>query len=374
MSGMISTPRKMNSKAMVAILALASCGVLLFGAEQTLENPAKPAAKNAGRILKLKETIRIEDSGGEYFFKYPRIVKTASDGSLFVYDMDQLLQFDAQGRYLRNYFNKGQGPGELNYVSDYDFAPDRLIVHSNSPNKLVWFDLQGKLVKEVSLATLASRLKFVFFQDGMLWFFKDIYPSPTGKSEAVDMHQVLVAVSEDGREATETAAFINKAFVAGGAMVYQSLYQVPFMRRYIYISTSREYALHVFDTQSKTVLKTFARRYDRVKRPPGSQSASITSQDGTRYEAPGSEYLEDVNGLYVYKDVLWATTSTKAKNKGVFVDVFDQEGRYVDAFWLKLDGSLLGVCGDDIFVLEKNTDETLRIAGYRVVDDETPSM
>jgi len=373
MSGMISGPRKKNSKAMVAILALAACGVRLLGG-QTFENPSKPVARNAGRILKLKESVRIEDVGGEYFFRYPRIIKMAPDGSFFLYDSGQLLQFDSQGRYLHNYYKKGQGPGELGNVSDFDFTPERVIVHSNSPNKLVWFDLQGKLVKEVSLATLASQLRFVFFQDGTSWFFKDIYPPPTGKAESFDMRQVLLAVTEDGREASEMAAFINKAFVAGGAIVYQSLNQVPFKRRYIYISTSREYALHVFDTQSKTVLKTFARRYDRVKRPPGSQSASITAQDGTRYEAPGSEYSEDVSGLYAYKQVLWATTSTKAKDKGVFVDVFDQEGRYVDAFWLKLDGSLLGVCGDDIFVLEKNADETLRIAGYTVVDDETPSI
>jgi hypothetical protein len=92
--------------------------------------------------------------------------------------------------------------------------------------------------------------------------------------------------------------------------------------------------------------------------------------DGTRYEAPGSEYMEDVSGLYVYRQVVWATTSTRAKEKGVYVDVFDQEGRYVDAFWLKLDGLLLGISGDIVFVLEKNEDETLRITGFRVVGNE----
>jgi hypothetical protein len=349
------------------LAGLLSVCVLGFG--QIIENPARPMSKKAGRILKLSASVLIEDVGGEYFFKYPRTIKKAPDGTYFVYDQNQLLQFDSQGRFLRNYYHKGQGPGELGYVSDFDFAPGRLIVHSNSPNKLVWFDLQGELIKEISLATLASRLRFVLLQDGAAWFFKDIYPPPTGKAEAIDMRQVLVAISEDGREASETATFINKAFVAGGAMVYQSLYQVPLNRRYVFVSNSREYAVSVFDIQSKKVLKTFSRPYERVKRPSGSQAASITTQDGTRYEAPGSEYLEDVTGLYVHKQLLWATTSTRAKDRGVFVDIFDKEGRYVDAFWLKLDGSLLGVCGDDIFVLEKNADETLRIAGYKVIDD-----
>jgi hypothetical protein len=366
---MFPEPGKKSWKITLAIPALLVGGMLLGGG-QTVENPSKPAAKNAGRILKLEESVRVDDAGGEYFFKYPRIIKRGPNGSLFVYDQAQLLQFDPQGRYLRNYYRKGQGPGELGYVSNFDFAPGRLIVHSNSPNKLVWFDFQGKFVKEVSLAALATRLTFVLLQDGTSWFFKDVYPPPTGKTEAVDIRQVLVAVAEDGRETSETAAFINKAFRSGGAMVYQSLRQVPFERRHIFVTTSREYELHVFDTLSRTVIKAFARRYDRIKRPAGSQGAAIFSQDGRRYEAPGSEYMEDVSGLYVYEQVLWATTSTKAENKGVLVDVFDEEGRYIDAFWLKLNGSLLGVCEDTVFVLEKNLDETLRIVGYRVVDEE----
>ncbi|MGB8957677.1 MAG: 6-bladed beta-propeller [Candidatus Aminicenantales bacterium] len=344
--------------------------VSALGFRQIIERPAKPVSENAGRIIKLNPSVLIEDVGGEYFFKNPRIIKMAPDGTYFVYDQGQLLQFDSRGRYLRNYFKRGQGPGELGYVSDFDFEPEHVIVHSNSPNKLVWFDLQGKLVKEVSLVSLASQLRFVMFQDGTAWFFKDIYPPPTGKGEAVDMRQVLVAVTGDGREASETAAFINKAVVAGGAVVFQSLHQVPLERRYIFVSNSREYALGVFDSRAKVIMKTISRRYERVKRPPGSQSASIVAPDGTRYEAPGSEYMEDVSGLYVYRQVVWATTSTRAKEKGVYVDVFDQEGRYVDAFWLKLDGLLLGICGDIVFVLEKNEDETLRITGFRVVGNE----
>jgi hypothetical protein len=362
--------KKWPGTCLIILMGLLSVCASGFG--QIIENPAKPASRTAGRILGLRASILIEDVGGEYYFKYPRIIKMAPDGTYFIFDQDQLLQFDSRGHYLRNYYQRGQGPGELGYVSDFDFEPEHVIVHSNSPNKLVWFDLQGKLVKEVSLVSLASRLRFVMFQDGTAWFFKDILPPPTGKGEAVDMRQVLVAVTSDGREASETAAFINKAVVAGGAGVFQSLHQVPLGHRYIFVSNSREYALGVFDSQTKEVLNTISRRYERVKRPPGSQGASITAPDGTTYEAPGSEYLEDISGLYVYKQLVWATTSTRAKERGVYVDVFDKEGRYVDAFWLKLNGSLLGICGEDIFVLEKNTDETFRIAGYKVVDGEIP--
>jgi len=59
------------------LLGLLSTWALGFG--QIIENPAKPVARNAGRILKLKESVRIEDVGGEYFFRYPRIIKMAPE-------------------------------------------------------------------------------------------------------------------------------------------------------------------------------------------------------------------------------------------------------------------------------------------------------
>lgn len=46
--------------------SLALCG-LGFG--QIIENPAKPIANNAGRIVTLKEELRIEDVSGKFFFK-----------------------------------------------------------------------------------------------------------------------------------------------------------------------------------------------------------------------------------------------------------------------------------------------------------------
>jgi hypothetical protein len=338
-------------------------------AQVVIENPSQPLAKNAGRVLQLQEVWRITDESGGFFFKYPQILMTAPDGSRFVLDSDQLLQFDARGRFLRNYFKKGQGPGELNQVSGFDFANGRLIVHSNSPGKIVWYDLQGTVLKEVSLAMLSPRLKFCFYQDGTYWLFKDSYPPPTGKTEAFDIRQILVAVSEDGRKAEDPASFVNAGFRRGGAMIYQSLIMVPFEQRYIFVTNSRKYAINIFDSRSKKVLGTFARAYERVKRPSDSRASAIISQDGTRYEAPGSEYLEDVGGLYVYKDFLWATTSKRDKDKGTLIDVYNLGGKYVDAFWLKLKGSLLAVSGNVIYIREKSEDETLRIVGYKVIGD-----
>jgi len=78
---------------------------IAFG--QVVENPAKPKAVNAGRILKLTEVWKITDDGGEFFFKYPNNLQIAEDGSILVIDADEFLKFSPEGKFLKNIFKKG---------------------------------------------------------------------------------------------------------------------------------------------------------------------------------------------------------------------------------------------------------------------------
>jgi hypothetical protein len=121
------------------------------------------------------------------------------------------------------------------------------------------------------------------------------------------------------------------------------------------------------DCQEGRLLRVFQRKYKRVKPPKDHREAAIVI-GAKRYEAPGSEYLGDVNDLFVFKDVLWVVTSTKDEKKGVLVDVYDFMGRYIDAFFLKFNVSLIGTHGDSILVREKGPDDLIQIVKYRVVD------
>ena len=82
---------------------------------------------------------------------------------------------------------------------------------------------------------------------------------------------------------------------------------------------------------------------------------------------PGSEFLEDISAVFAVGDVLWVQTSTKDPDRGILFDVFNVEGRYVDAFYLKTAGRPLAVEGDTVFIVERTPEETIEIAKYRIV-------
>ena len=81
--------------------------------------------------------------------------------------------------------------------------------------------------------------------------------------------------------------------------------------------------------------------------------------------SPKIEYETDIWGLYPAAHKIWVATSTVDKDKGRLIDVFDQDGRFVDSFYLGADRSLMAVSDDFILCQETNEDETVSIVKYR---------
>ena len=336
-----------------------------LNAQEIVKNPSKPANPKAGRILSLKEELRITDAGGEFFFQYPFNLKVGPDGSLYFRDRDELIRLD--GRFLRNYYRKGQGPGELNNVSGFECVGDLLLVHSNNPGKLVWFDVQGRADKEISLSEV-GRLEFIFHAGDTSYFFKQGLIEPSRGAVPVAVPHFLLAVFDDAKQKRELTSFPVRTLAVGGAMLWDSIQAAVMDGRFVFVTHSNPYSIKVFDCLARSLLRTFSRPYKRVGRPKDSRPGSITTSDGTRYVMPGSEYLNDVGAMFVAKDKLWIQTSTKDPDKGALFDVFDVDGRYVDMFYLKTGGRLLAVDGDAVFIVERMPDEILNIAKYRILN------
>ena len=71
---------------------------------------------------------------------------------------NSILIFDDKGKFKRRIHNIGQGPGE--YIGLMDFALDKkkqeLIVHSHRPYRMIYYDLNGKFLREEKLSTFYS--------------------------------------------------------------------------------------------------------------------------------------------------------------------------------------------------------------------------
>ena len=379
------TARVAGSRAWSGFLpALLAVTALAFG--QIVENPAKPKAANAGRVVVPEEVLAISDEGtSDYYFKWPRGLKTAPDGSLSLIDESQVLRFDKNGKFLQNLFKKGQGPGEVNNVSACLPAVKNFIIHSPYPNKLVFFDLAGKYERELPVRSeTRSMMTALLFHGGTFYFETREFPRVKGDPDYVDSPHSILAVNEATGEIKTLAAFPTRAFVVsspsgeGGMFDITSLIATPFKNELLALAHTEEYLIKIHDPAGDKVVREFRRAYERVKPEPLTKEQKKGGMiiDGKHYGPPELKFQNDVRNLLARCDEIWAVTSTKDKSKGILIDVFDGEGVYRDCFWLKLPELALksvlspGSCaldGDSLWIVERSEDETFAIKKYRVV-------
>jgi hypothetical protein len=352
---------------------------------QVVENPAKPKAANAGRVVAPEEVLAISDEGtSDYYFKWPHGIKTGPDGSLYLLDESQVLRFDKNGKYLQNLFKKGQGPGEVNNVSACLATDKSIAIHSPYPNKLVIFDDSGKYERETPVRSETRTMTTaLLFRGGSFYLETREFPRAKGDPDFVDSPHAILAVDAATGAIKNLTSFVTRAFVvtspAGGGGMFDitRLISVPFKRGLLALTHTEEYLLKIYDPEADKITREFRRAYQRVKPEPLTEEQKKGGMiiDGKHYGPPELKFQNDVRNLLARGDEIWAVTSTRDKAQGVLVDVFDGEGIYRDCFWLKLPEAALasvlspGQCaldGDFLWAVERSEDGTFGIKKYRV--------
>ncbi|MCX6563299.1 MAG: 6-bladed beta-propeller [Candidatus Aminicenantes bacterium] len=327
-------------KAYLFLLFISGLALYLLS-QSIIENPGKPLNPKAGRVVTLKEELRVVDSGEGYYFKNPRYIKAAPDGNIYVQDeQQQLLQFDSQGRFLRNLLKMGQGPGEMTGLMNFVVTPEHVILFG-MPLKILHLDHEGRVVKEIPLPKAIMFRGFLSYWNGTYYLTKEDRPQLDGGSKWIDVPQTLVAMSDDGKTVADLVSFPSRRYIsvlAGGVTSetgFANLIAVPFGDTKFLVSHTDTYLVKLVDADQKKDVRAFRREYDRVKRPAGMGGVrgGVRGTGGAGPEAP--EYANDVTGLHVRGDKILVQTSTVDRKKGIRFDVFNTEGRYIDSFFLK---------------------------------------
>ena len=247
---------------------------------QIIENPAKPKAANAGRVVVPQQVLSISDEGTtDYYFKRPNNLRTGPDSTLVLGDENQILLFDKDGKFRHNFLKRGQGPGELTYARICLPSARSVIVQSSYPNKLIFFDYAGKLEREIRIGSIPGTKRpqsQLLLADGERYYLK-AWDSPLFKGvepEFVDIPRMIAAVDAATGDVKALATFLTKSYIlaapggGGASWDVTDLVAVPFKEKYIALAHTEEYLLKIYDPAANKVVKEFRRRYERAKPEP----------------------------------------------------------------------------------------------------------
>jgi hypothetical protein len=348
----------------------------LLKAQSIIENPAKPHSADAGRVITLQEVLRISDREGRFFFKLPREILIGKDGCIYVLEDNQFLKFNPAGKFVANLIRWGQGPGELNdNITDALVGDKEITLFSSNLVKAVRKDLQGASLKDLTFRK--PFLNLIAEYKGSLYFTQAEISAKDYKlkSGILEWNFRLVKVDASGT-VIPTPTFLpltESMMTRGGSVMIMGINKLERAQadsRHFYLNHTPEYLVKVLDLESGEIVKSFRRDYERV-------SFVEKSPSGSLFKTESPKYHNDICRLLLRGGKLWVVTSTFDKNKGILVDVFDREGRFVDNFFLPLplrniDRSYVGydVCmaisGDFLYVIENDDDGLITLVKYEI--------
>jgi hypothetical protein len=332
-------------------------------------NQEKPLNKKPGKILKMKEMMRITDEQGGFYFRYPYGMRISDKGEIFLMDHNQLLRFEKNGKLLNNYYKKGQGPAELVSMRNYVLNGEFIIVFNVRPHKILWFEKKGPPVKEFRIYNRFFSGNLIAYRNSKYYLVTNTIPVVKGNYGFTnDIHQ-LIEISADGKDLKTLVSYPVKTFTVmfekgraskGIARFISRVHK----NRYLVLSHTAEYQIKIYDLEKKCPINVFSRKYNRIK--PKHYTDADIMVSGRKYKELKLKYVEDIKDLFALEDKILVVTSTENK-KRTLIDVFDYNGIYLDNFYLKLKGRIMAAWKEYIFVREKNKYGAAEIVKYRVM-------
>jgi len=337
---------------------------LLLNAQQSKLNQAEPSYKKAGRSLKLKRIITVTDEQGGFFFRMPRDLKITPDGTFYLMDSNQLLQFSKNGIFRRNFYKAGQGPSELNMMKSYILYEDSILVFNSNPKKVVWFNRDGSFQKEIKIPHRLIFPRLLLCRNDKYYFYSSYIAAVKGKPRIVDVDYHISKISIGDNTNKKLISLPVKEYIdAEGSGWYSysvgQFLAVAYQNRYLVISHTPDYLLKIYDVEKESITRIFSRKYKREPFNTGDQRES---------KAPKLKYSKDIKSIFARNDGIWVVTSTKDQKRGILIDLYDYNGSYLNNIYARINGEIIGIQKNHIFVKETGKDFNTQIVIYQIMD------
>ena len=131
----------------IIVLCIVLLAVVTIGARVDVKNPDKP--------LKGKWDFNIEkvwsiDKAGQEVFAKPRQLMVGNDGTIYLYDSQnrKFYMFSNDGKFIKSFAPKGEGPGEIIRFLEAFFAKDNIAIVGSQ--MIDFFDKNGNFIKRVN--------------------------------------------------------------------------------------------------------------------------------------------------------------------------------------------------------------------------------
>lgn len=307
------------------------------GEVTVVHNPETPAPVPGGpRQLSLREDLVIGRAGSPDAGIFSSLNGIGVDDEDNIYAWDgssvRILVFDRNGRHLRSFGSRGQGPGELQDPGAMDVRGDGAVaVLDSGPRRVVFYDRQGRYLRSSISRTTWPHMGFEIDTRGA------IYGVSLQKRELRTWRNRLFKYDEAMTSAEEIAG-IEGPDPPDVISFFRPRLKFHLTRddRLVWVNTSK-YEFHVLDRGGREI-RRIVKDFRPLRIPEDERRKWIQSETGGQPPEPDLEFefpaayppvrtfLADEEGRIFVK------THENDDRGGVWWDAFDVEGRFVARF------------------------------------------
>lgn len=356
---------------------------IIAGGQPRIENPARPLAKNAGRVVRLEEVLRIRDDGAQVIFRAPHDLTLGPDGSLYFTDYADapaLYRFSPKGELIFKMLKKGQGPGEVLNAAGYLVGPERIRVLAWIPPKIMDFSPDGRYLGEARVEEDTHGLWFLRQSEGKIYGIRDeLFSSDafrtSKKFTAFSVLNRVYEISPDFKTWKKLYEFPVRMMVKQGRGFRLDPIDARIVGSTLYIVHTAEYQVTAFDLHAGRVKHILTRAYDRVRSKPARDEDLDPEARGI--DTPEEPFAWDIERIQAAARRLWIFTSAHTPDgNSQAVDLFDEAGRYADSIVLRYpdakrthNARWTHLTDDGFFFIpEEEADGLITIAKYRITE------
>lgn len=273
---------------------------------------------NASESVDSLRYITLETTKESIINKIDKIYVT--DSVIIIYDskLNEILQFDKTGKFIRKYGKKGQGPGEHIFFTDIFYDDTSGLIYANEGYKrsIFVYNMYGKLVSELSTKKYWFR-SFIKVNNGF-WIYSCYKTgnNPSGYNLMLVDNEFKKTIKGFLPQKQFFRTIISTAFVQKDSNNFLFIY--PNSNIVYQINEENIIPLFNIDFGNKTI------PYSKIPKLTGeSEYSKLVNENG---------YLGDINDFHFCQDKFYFTFTGMSKHSNKYSACYDTVNRKVEVY------------------------------------------
>jgi 6-bladed beta-propeller len=337
---------------------------------RTVLNPAFPKEGVVRCALQAELTIGGEGGGAESVLNRPQFIDVDASGNIYVLDWGDVdfKVFGPDGRLLRKFGKRGQGPGEFDIPAYFKLAADgRIFLLSMRHHQLTALDGSGKYLSSFRVDGSCADLDVD--RHNRIYYSQMLFPEEGGGEEykLIQNRMALFRTDETGKDKVPLGEYLDVTMLRKlqGQMISSLTSRESYTTSWlvgpddrVYIGYNKDYRLDVRDADWKLLFR-FGREFTPLRHPE-------YTADGAHPEFYPA--FSDWRKFFDSEGNLWLEQYVEEGVEDHVYDVFSPDGIYLKQ--IRVPETLYLVRGDLAYSIVRQEDEFLVVKRFRLVREQ----